>query len=168
VEKANEMTFELYALNTSERRRIEHFVSTDLPRFSKPEALYSVAADDDWMNTYCDTLRGALEDTLTTLNFATLFVRKYSYCVAAIAIRSASEAEDSAYGPGPAEVDVESITRTLTRDNENSTSIFAKPAGFLLDGDTIYIVKTIDRDQWSRDAAFSDADRIFTTLAFRS
>jgi hypothetical protein len=165
---ANEMTFELYALNTSERMRIDHFVSTDLPRFSKPEALYSITAGDNWMSTYCDTLRGALESTLATFSFETLFVRRSSYCVVAVAIRSAGEAEDTAYADNPIEVDVDAIIRALRSDDEYSTSIFAKPAGFFLDENTIYITKTLDRDRWSRDAAFNDADRIFAALAFRS
>jgi N-6 DNA Methylase len=165
---SNQITSELYALNNSERMRIEHFVSTDLPRFSRPEALYSVSADDDWMSTYCDTLRSALESTLNTFSFETLFVKRYSYSVVAVAIRPADAAEDTAYADGPIEVDVERIVKGLTSDNEYSTSIFAKPAGFFLHEDTIYIAKTVDRDRWSRDAAFNDADRIFATLAFRN
>jgi hypothetical protein len=165
---ANEMTFELYALNTSERLRIEHFVSTDLPRFSKPDALYSIAADDDWMSIYCDTLRGALESTLTTFNFETLSVRRYSYCVVAVAIRPGGADEDTAYAHSTIAVDVDALIKALTSDNEYSTSVFVKPAGFFLDENTIYITKTVDRDRWSRDAAFNDADRIFATLAFRS
>jgi type I restriction-modification system DNA methylase subunit len=166
--RANDMTFDLYALNASERLRIEHFVNIDLPRFSKPEALYSVAADDSWMSAYCDTLRSALENTLTTFDFETLYVRRHSYCVVAIAIRPSGADEDPAYVHSAIAIDVEALIRGLTSDNEYSTSVFAKPAGFFLDENTIYITKTADRDRWSKDAAFNDADRIFATLAFRS
>jgi hypothetical protein len=47
-----------------------------------------------------------------------------------------------------------------------STGILALPAGFFVRHDTVYVVKTVDMDRWSRDAALSDADRIFTALAF--
>jgi hypothetical protein len=166
---ANSRIYDLYNLSLDERERITNFVNVDLPRYIQPARGYSSPADDDWITNYCSTICDALEASLDSLNFDAVFRRDLSYCTVALTISQAGgPAHDREGLIGRVSIDPDRIIDVHRRSRDYGTSVYAQPAGLFLDDTNIYIVKTTDRDRWSRDSALGDAERIFTALAFRS
>jgi hypothetical protein len=161
----DEMVFDLYRLGEAERERIRNFMTSDFPRFRNPRLLYSASASDEWLQYYGTVVSEALSATLLDVTVQSVVSRQDNYCTVAITVRDSS-ATDTEPAP-PVTVDIDQIGRARrNNDGRESTGIFALPAGFFINHDTIYIVKTADSDRWSRDAALNDADRIFAALAF--
>jgi hypothetical protein len=163
------MVFDLYQFDTEDRNRVQNFITHEFPRFQEPRKWYSNTTADDWLEAYSRTLAGSLQDTFQGASVQSVFGRRGNYCTVAITINGAGTGSTEAGTQiGSVTIDADQIIQALqSNTHRDSTGIFALPAGFFVFQNTIYIVKTSDKDRWSRDAALDDADRIFAALAFR-
>jgi hypothetical protein len=169
LDSLDEMVLELYQLDSTDRDRIRNFIMRDLPRFQGPRQRYSEPPSNEWLRRYGEVITAALRNTFQDSLVGSIFSRRGNYCTVAITIgdETTASGDVASFQDLPVAVDIEEIVGALRSNaNKKSTGVFALPAGFFVRRNTIYIVKTSDRDRWSRDSALEDADRIFTALAF--
>lgn len=167
LDSLDEMVYELYQLDSTDRDRVRNFIKRDFPRFRAPQR-YSEPPSNEWLRSYGDVITNALQSTFQDTRVGSVFSRRGNYCTIAITIGpDVAPSNEAVSQSGQVTVDIDEIVDALRHNaNRKSTGVFALPAGFLVSHNTIYIVKTTDKDRWSRDSALEDADRIFTALAF--
>ena len=85
----DEMVFDLYQLASEDRERIRNFVTSDLPRFATIRYPSASPPTDEWMQSYCDVLAGALQATLG-VEVRGIFFRQESYYTVAVVIADES------------------------------------------------------------------------------
>src|SRR6266496_1907059 len=130
-------------------------------------APYESPVDRDTLNAYQRTLREALSSTLPEFDIRTELRSEGPYrAVTVTLLDSTSRPERANLVSRHAVLDVDQIVRDDRAGKTGTTGIVAQPAGFFVDEDTIYIVKTADIDRWSYGAALDDAGRILAALAF--
>jgi hypothetical protein len=163
----DELVFDLYQMGEPDQDRIRNFMLRDFPRFRNPQRWYSSPADSAWLEAYGQVLATALGNAFHGVIVHNTVTLGGDYCTVAITIRDGTTGPEDWSEQGMIAVDQDQIVHARRSGNKRqSTGIFALPAGFFVRHNTVYIVKTADRDRWSRDAALSDADRIFSALAF--
>jgi hypothetical protein len=160
------LVFDLFQFGSTERLRIQEGLNNDLARFDAgPD--YRMYASDDLLDRYTQTLRGSLSQSIVDVTVRCGFTKQDGYiCVWASfedetmssALKNSLQIERI--------VDIETILRSGANASTGTIGMVSLPAAFLIDENTVYLVKTEDRDRWSYDAALNDADRIFTALAF--
>lgn len=161
LQEIDDIIFDLYKLGGTERRRIEDGIRNGVERFAGTN--YQLDVDEEVIQQYRTVVEQQLSDSFPDLKVGTRHFRRRSYVLVEVDfnMREAPQTENS----DASAVDWPRFLSGLTGHAE-TTSVVAQPAGFFLDGDSAYIIKTTDRDRWSLDAALDDADRIFSTLAF--
>jgi hypothetical protein len=161
----DELVFDLFKLSSAERRRVREGLTGGLARFdADPD--YLVFANDQSLRRYRQTLTQSLRDSLPDLDVSVSSKREGAYVVTWVTFRDATETPVDQRPSQIATVDTETILRSGAMTPTGATGMVALPAAFLIDEDTVYLVKTADSDRWSYDAALDDADRIFSALAF--
>jgi hypothetical protein len=165
---ADDLIFDLFELGATDRFRISEGIASGIVRFDAG-ATYQANVDESMLEAYRRTLRTSLARSLAEVEVRVGFVREGGYVSVWVSF------EDQAGGrarKGPARVervvDTDEILRSGATVSAATIGMVSLPAAFLVDEDTVYLVKTADRDRWSYDAALSDADRIFAALAFGS
>lgn len=161
LKEIDDFVFDLYKLNEAERQRVQEGIHNGVERFAGIN--YQLDIDEEGLQRYRTIVEQQLSDSFPDLRVSTRQFRHHSYVLVAIDFnrRGAPPTKSS----DAATVDWPRFLSGLT-GRAKTTSVVAQPAGFFLDDDSAYIVKTIDRDRWSLDAALDDADRIFSILAF--
>lgn len=159
----DEIVFDIYGLTSSERARVIECVTVRINGFRNPKS-YVGPVGDVAIDSYVDVLTSTLRDAVPTLGIEGFFQRYAYYCGVAITLRD-PRVDQTGMQARPL-IDVERIIEQTSYSQAKPLGIIAQPAGFYVDEDTIYIVKTADSDRWSQDAALDDADRIFSALAF--
>ncbi|WP_236030802.1 HsdM family class I SAM-dependent methyltransferase [Paractinoplanes lichenicola] len=161
----DEVVFDVYGLTQPERDRVMEGLQYGIERFRRPTQFYD-AVSPDQIQDYETQLRATVtrflpDTTVSSFNDANGYFR-------AVALTIESERSDRRRTEGGTgrRIDVEAIVRQAERELPPSMGIVAQPAGFMVDEDTIYIVKTADRDRWTTDAALDDGERIIAALAF--
>jgi hypothetical protein len=163
----DDVVFSLFKLEGTEVRRIREGLVNGLSRFDgSPD--YKIFASEELLTRYVQTLVQSLSSSFSDVAVSAGYRRDTPYVTAWTTF------QDRAASPGGTEsgaaevpdVDADAILSSASTASPGATGMVSLPAAFLIDGDTIYIVKTADTDRWSYDAALSDADRIFAALAF--
>ncbi|MBQ0903576.1 class I SAM-dependent DNA methyltransferase [Micromonospora sp. U21] len=165
LRRLDEIVFAAYKLTTAERARVMERLQFGLGRFRRPTAYFGSVHERE-LDAYQDQLCGVLSGFFSDMRVTSLHEARNSYRAVAVTIRPMGDERGSPQSTYP--IDIEGILRSNPIDDSLSTAVVAQPAGFFVDDDTVYIVKTSDRDRWSIDAALDDADRIITALAFGS
>jgi SAM-dependent methyltransferase len=164
----DEAVFEMFQLRSAEVQRIRDGIVNGLQRFDGGSS-YSTIVSALRLNQYLEVLGDSLRRSLPEILISTGTVRDGRYICAWIAFEVfGGNREDIRSSDMTKVVDIDAILRAAAGRHAGATGMLSLPAAFLVDGDTVYIVKTDDADRWSYDAAISDADRIFAALAFGS
>ncbi|MFB9854823.1 class I SAM-dependent DNA methyltransferase [Micromonospora andamanensis] len=163
-EQLDSVVFDMYEISTADQLRVHDRLAFGLDRFQHPLA-YSAPIDDDGLSQYAATIREVLAATLPDLHIEARHFRDRSYRAVTVTLTEGGAAVQDTWSNG-ATVDMQRIVEMNADRGATSTGVVAQPAGFFVDDDTVYVVKTADRDRWSRDAALDDAERILAALAF--
>ncbi len=161
LKEVDDLVFDLYKLDDAERRRVQEGIRNGVERFAG--ANYQLGVDEEILQQYRTVVEQQLRDSFPDLRISTRQFRHRSYLLVAVDFSRLGALQTKR--SDASSVDWARFLSGLTGRGE-TTSVVAQPAGFFLDGDSAYIVKTTDRDRWSLDAALDDADRIFSVLAF--
>jgi hypothetical protein len=163
LRELDDAVFDVYGLTASERRRVYEGISAGIDRFRHP-ASYATPVRSIDLERYADCVGSALAATFPELAIRTRHFVHGGFRSVTITLREPNAPEDSP--PASADVDIGAVLREAVPRVASSTGVVAQPAGFFVDEDTIYLIKTSDRDRWSEGAALDDADRILAGIAF--
>ena len=164
-EELDELIFSIYGLSDSERERVRRQAVQAIGRFRRP-AQYDREISDRDLSQYVRILRNTLRDTLGTLNVEAQRFKAGRYRAVSVTLADFTEEQSAPRRAAISSDDIAEIVRSRVVRGAGTTGVVAQPAGFFVDEDTIYIVKTADADRWSVDASLDDAGRIFSALAF--
>jgi hypothetical protein len=166
---ADDLIFDLFELGATDRFRIREGVASGIARFDGGPA-YQANIDESVLEGYRRTLRISLARSLADVEVRVGFVREGGYVSAWVSFEDSRDSGRARKGSARVEhvVDTDEVLRSGGTVSAATIGMVSLPAAFLVDEDTVYLVKTADRDRWSYDAALNDADRIFAALAFGS
>jgi N-6 DNA Methylase len=176
AEAADDAIFDLLNLGRADRMRIRDTFANGLQRFSQGTA-YEGTLDPATIRTYSETLQRVLVASLPEVEVEVGAELGDGYMSVWISFTDRAVLEDSRLADGrrnPADqrqgtrVDIDAILQSGAALSTGTIGMVSLPAAFLVDEDTVYLVKTTDRDRWSYNAALDDAERIFSVLAFGS
>lgn len=159
----DDAVFDLFALSEIDRMRIRDRMATALGRFRQPGDV-APRPIDAAVDAYEGAVSDALRRTLPQIGVATASFRQGSYQAVTVTFRGNGNGASKRSASEIAAVDVDAIVQATRASQARTTGVVSEPAGFFLDEDTIYIVKTVEADRWSRDAALDDADRIIASV----
>ena len=161
----DELIFGIYKLSDVERARINRRLGQDLERFNRSRSYLDVVSDQE-LSEYGNNVCNVLGRTLTSLNVSGDFYKEGPYRCVVIALDKPGLDASRRSSGGVRRVDIDQILKRYEQRPPRTRAIVAQPTGLYVDEDTVYIVKTADRDRWSFDTALDDADRILAELAF--
>lgn len=165
-EAVDEVVFDMYELSRVDRARVLDRLGSSLERFRRPRA-NSVPVSDSTLARYANTIHEALAGSLSDLYVETQLHTGGSYRTVTVTLTDGPPAVQHGRSDMP-HADEQRIVEMNAGPGTSSSGVVAQPAGFFIDSDTVYVVKTADPDRWSIDAALDDAERILTALAFGS
>lgn len=159
----DELVFDMYRLSIIDRARIVDRMRTSIGRFySRSGASRSRPHD---FGDYESVLRDALSVTLPELSISTQMYDNGPYHAITVTFSEDGPRDADAKPEGTIPiVDVDFILERIWRSAARPTAVIARPSGFFIDDNTVYLVKTSESDRWSHDSALDDADRILTAL----
>lgn len=153
--------YSAYGLGERMIARVDGFMNSRFKQFASPAEVYGVVREDTLI-AYAASIKSILTDTLPSVGVSTDFGVADGYASVSVRfIRGDVQADQS----GAEFMDPIRILRRTTSNRPRNSSMIALPAGYLVDGEAIFIVKTADTDRWNYSSAVKDAERIFATLA---
>ena len=155
--------FDLFNFRLADRRRITEGLTSKLGWFARGNS--QELASDDVIESYMSVLGSTLDRSMADVTIQTGFEREDNYITVWLSFID-ERAISAPRAPGSRTVDTEAILRAGREDSLSTTGLVSLPAAFLVDDDTVYLVKTADSDRWTHDTALDDGARILTTLAF--
>jgi N-6 DNA Methylase len=155
--------FDLFNFRLADRRRIIEGLTGKLGWFARGRN--QELASDNAIEGYMSVLGSALGRSMADVTIQTGFEREDNYITVWLSFID-ERAISAPRAPGSRTVDTEAILRAGREDSLGTTGLVSLPAAFLVDDDTVYLVKTADSDRWTHDTALDDGARILTTLAF--
>ncbi|SNS33337.1 N-6 DNA Methylase [Actinomadura mexicana] len=164
AEDIDNVVFDMYKLDDMDRERVLQGVVQGVRRF-QANARAVPTVDDATIGNYRSVLASRLSASLPDLVINTSHYFETGYSM--VSVHFSPESRQAGLTEQPSSIDLGRFTDSLA-SNARTTAVIAQPAGFFIDGDSVYIVKTLDRDRWSYNAALDDADRIFSALAFEA
>lgn len=158
LDKLDDLIYEIYDIDGLERIRLEDSLETALRIFhSRSTTTASVSTAQ--LHLFQSTISQALTGLLPELQVTTLADAGGLYVTVAVTIiPPGKDASVPEFRTNVVEFQTQSTPMT------RSTGFTARPSGFFVDQDTIYIVKSSHWERWTIDAALSDADRILASL----
>ncbi|MEV6487517.1 N-6 DNA methylase [Actinoplanes sp. NPDC051633] len=165
-EAIDDVVFNMYELSNADRARVLDRLGSGLERFRRPRA-NSVPVSDATLSRYANTIHEALTATLLDLYVETQIHKGGPYRTVTVTLTDGAPPSRDARPVMP-QVDMQRIVEMNAGFGTGASGVVAEPAGFFIEADTVYVVKTADPDRWSIDSALDDAERILTALAFGS
>jgi hypothetical protein len=162
----DQVIYDLFDLSAADRARIANGITQKLAWFQGGSRYNPTALEAD-VDNYVATVANSLRRSMADVNIHTGYGRKDNYITVWLSFtdeRTGSKA--SAPTSGRRVLDTDEILQAGGNVSAGTTGLVSLPAAFLVDEDTVYLVKTADRDRWSHDAALNDAARVLTALAF--
>lgn len=157
------IVFDMYGLSSVDRARIIEKMQTAIGRFYGHSLGIEKRPED--ASGYQSVLTRALQTTLPDLSVTTHIFDDGPYRAVTITLDEDDFANSISHSTGPVDVDMDLLLRRITRSTTNPTAIIAQPSGFFVDENTVYLIKTNERDRWSNDSALDDAERVLAALA---
>jgi hypothetical protein len=163
--RLDEAIFDLFDFRLADRRRIAEGLTSKLGWFARGNN--QDLASDDIIEAYMRVISNMLDRSMDDVSIQTGFEREDNYITVWLSLTD----ERAINAPTIHEsrrrtVDTEAILRAGREDSLGTTGLVSLPAAFLVNDDTVYLVKTADSDRWTHDTALDDGARILTTLAF--
>jgi len=163
--RLDRVVFAAYGLGAEDQRRVRDRMETAIKRFYSKRSGLLLEVSESSLNEYAQVLQDTLTTTFPELSTSTRHFSLGPYrTVTARITESSSSLSNEGEIYEPVQVDVDLILRSAQRTDGQPTGIVAQPAGFFVDENVFYLVKTADSDRWSYDAALEDADRIVAAI----
>jgi hypothetical protein len=154
------IVFDLYDLSLTDRTRIREVVTGTIDRFRVGQ---TTSVDSTQIARYCDTIADALSRTVPNIGVTAAAFRQGSYQAVTITFADPADAADGPSSPS-ANINLDVIVEARSRLVARTTGVIAQSAGFFVNEESFYIVKTLDVDRWSFDAALDDAERMISVM----
>jgi hypothetical protein len=152
------VVYDMFEMSGSMRLRISDFMQNRLPQLSS-SGVVAKADVRKLLESYAEVVQHYVGAALGGVSVAADGRIDRGYAVVTVRFSSSSHSSTVPNSFDPVEV----LARAAERRTRNS-AIVALPAGFFVDSDTVYIVKTVDPDRWTRSVALRDSKRIFAVL----
>lgn len=164
-QELDDLIFDAYDLSDSDIKRVYDGLEYGLERFySSSREVVEVSEDD--ASRYAVTIASTLASAFPDLSFETSRSIAGPYMTVAVTM---ADRQAGIIGPGrkvDGVVDIDALIATARSGADTrSSGIVAQTSALLVDDQTVYFVKTLDRDRWSPDAALDDAGRVIGALA---
>jgi N-6 DNA Methylase len=151
------IVFDMFDLSAQMRLRISDFMRNRLPQLSST----GIAKADmrELLKSYAEVIQHYVGAALGEVSVTADGRIDHGYGVVTVqfSLKAHNSRVSNPFDP------VGVLARAAERRTRNS-AIVALPAGFFVDSDTVYIVKTIDPDRWTGSVALRDSKRVFAVL----
>jgi hypothetical protein len=152
----DDLVFDLFKLSSADRDRVRRGVAEGPDRFAAGLSGSEPATPGE-LSVYRDTLAESISSLLPELRPTVSVGRDGSFGYARVVFRSGRPRTSD-------RLPVSDVLATGRVSTPQSSGLIAPLSGLYLDGNTVHMIKTLDRDRWSAEAAIDDVDRVVAML----